>query len=114
MQLTHLLKEGITLQVAIVRDKLRALAGELLGDVLGDGPALKDKEAVVVEDGDLAKRLLLAELGRFVLSNGEVDGHQLVGDVLLFEGGEDPLSAGGGCGTVHFDGHVGPVDLAGC
>ena len=52
-----------------------------------------------------AKRLLLQELGRFLLAFGKIDGHECERDVLLLEHNSDALGAGGNGRAVESQDH---------
>ncbi len=101
----RLLETTVSLEVVLIGNKWRATAAVLRRDVLADGYALEENEAVIVDVWDLSERLLLHVRGSLLLSLHKVDADQLVGNVLLFERNQDTLSAGSPSVAVQLQNH---------
>ncbi len=95
------------LKIAGIRDQRGTLVAVLECNVPGYGTTLVQNEAIVVEDGNLAKRLLLEVSGRLVLAFGDVDLDKLVRNIFLLENCGDSACTGGYSETDEFENHFG-------
>lgn len=100
-----LLEERCGLQIAGVWDNGVALSAVLRRNVPADSTALEEDETIVVDVGDLAERLFLEEGRGLVLALGEVDGDELILNVLLLQCCGDAASAGGDRVADKFENH---------
>ena len=119
----RLFEQGLLLEIG-GNEAGSALVGVFLDQIASDSARLVEGEAVVIlaiamqswisvpvsnscgsthDVRNLAEWLDLEELDALVFALGEIDGHELVGDPLLFANQGNETGASGPAETVEFD-----------
>jgi len=77
----------------------------LEGEVAGDGAALVDELAIILEDGDLAERLELEEFGALVGAGHHVNVDELERNIEFLQDDSNATAAGGEGEGVELENH---------